>query len=91
VLATAVGGLPEALGQAPDGAVPGILVPPHDPEALTAALRRWLGEPGLRREVKAAALSRRTALDGWQTTAHGLAGALEQLRQEELHEPRRIA
>jgi glycosyltransferase involved in cell wall biosynthesis len=90
-LATAVGGLPEALGQAPDGGVPGILVPPQDPQALTAALRRWLGEPGLRREVKAAALGRRTALDGWQTTAHGLAGALEQLRQEELHEPRRIA
>ena len=31
VLATDVGGLPEAVGRAPDGGVPGILVPPEDP------------------------------------------------------------
>ena len=42
VLATAVGGLPEALGRAPDGSLPGLLVPPDDPAALAGALRRWL-------------------------------------------------
>ena len=42
VLATAAGGLPEALGRLPDGRVPGVLVPPDDPAALAAALRRWL-------------------------------------------------
>ena len=97
VLATAVGGLPEAVGQAPDGTVPGILVPPEvptrtppeeqPPAALTAALRRWLGEPDVRHRSKAAALHRRTALTGWDTTSRSLADALEQLRQE----PRRAA
>src|SRR5207245_1844447 len=42
VLATRVGGLPEALGRTPSGARPGLLVPPDDPAALAAALRRWL-------------------------------------------------
>ncbi|WP_405997594.1 glycosyltransferase family 4 protein [Streptomyces sp. NBC_00829] len=87
VLASAVGGLPEAVGRAPDGSVPGILVPSDDPAALPAALRRWLGEPGLRRRLKAAADDRRAALDGWATTARNLAGALEHLRSE----PRRAA
>ncbi|OPF73172.1 glycosyl transferase [Streptomyces antioxidans] len=87
VLATAVGGIPEALGQAPDGRVPGILVDPDDPDALTAALRRWLGDPGARRRLIAAAHERRTALAGWQNTTRNLAGALEELRDE----PRRAA
>lgn len=87
VLATAVGGLPEAVGRAPDGSVPGILVPSEDPAALPAALRRWFGDPALRRRLKAAAHDRRTALDGWQTTSRKLAGALEQL----ILEPRRAA
>ncbi|MCX4825620.1 glycosyltransferase family 4 protein [Streptomyces sp. NBC_01142] len=87
VLATAVGGLPEAVGRAPDGSVPGVLVPPKDPAALTAALRRWLSDPGERHRAKAAARRRRTALDGWEATSRSLAKALEQLRQE----PRRAA
>ncbi|WP_413798452.1 glycosyltransferase family 4 protein [Streptomyces iranensis] len=87
VLATAVGGVPEAVGQAPDGRVPGILVDPDDPDALTAALRRWLGDPGARRRLTAAARERRTALAGWENTTRNLAGALEQLRDE----PRRAA
>ncbi|AUA14890.1 D-inositol 3-phosphate glycosyltransferase [Streptomyces malaysiensis subsp. malaysiensis] len=87
VLATAVGGVPEAVGQAPDGRVPGMLIDPDDPEALTAALRRWLGDPGLRRRLTAAAHERRTALAGWANTTRNLAGALEQL----LDEPRRAA
>ncbi|QLH20793.1 glycosyltransferase family 4 protein [Streptomyces sp. Rer75] len=87
VLATAVGGVPEALGHAPEGSVPGLLVAPDDPAALTAALRRWLGDPDVRRRLITAARGRRTALDGWHTTASDLAGALERLRRE----PRRAA
>ncbi|MFJ1595675.1 glycosyltransferase [Streptomyces sp. NPDC088261] len=87
VLATAVGGVPEALGHAPDGTLPGALVPPDDPAALTTALRAWLAEPGERRRSKEAAYQRRTTLAGWDTTARSLAEVLEQLP----HEPRRTA
>ncbi|MFJ2646217.1 glycosyltransferase family 4 protein [Streptomyces sp. NPDC087420] len=87
VLATAVGGVPEALGQAPDGTLPGVLVPPDDPAALTAALRAWLAEPGERRRSREAAYQRRTTLAGWDTTARSLAEVLERLP----HEPRRTA
>ncbi|MGW0581334.1 glycosyltransferase family 4 protein, partial [Streptomyces sp. NPDC002920] len=55
VLATDVGGLPEAVGRAPDGGVPGILVPPENPAALAAELRGWFGEADGRRRRKAAA------------------------------------
>jgi glycosyltransferase involved in cell wall biosynthesis len=87
VLATDVGGLPEALGRAPDGGVPGILVPPEDPAALAAELRGWFGEADVRRRLKAAARGRRAALDGWATTARSLAGVLGRLPSE----PRRAA
>jgi glycosyltransferase involved in cell wall biosynthesis len=78
VLATRVDGVPEALGAAPDGAVPGELVPPGDPDALAAALRRWLTDPGLRRRRRAAALARRAVLRGWDHTAGLVAGALQE-------------
>lgn len=87
VLATDVGGLPEAVGRAPDGGVPGILVPPEDPAALAAELRGWFGEADVRRRLKAAARGRRAALDGWATTARSLAGVLGRLPNE----PRRAA
>ncbi|MEU5635657.1 glycosyltransferase family 4 protein [Streptomyces rishiriensis] len=87
VLATDVGGLPEAVGRAPDGGVPGILVPPEDPAALAAELRGWFGEPDVRRRLKAAARSRRAALNGWASTAQSLAGVLGRLPSE----PRRVA
>ncbi|MBT2370289.1 glycosyltransferase family 4 protein [Streptomyces sp. ISL-10] len=82
VLATAVGGLPEAVGHAPDGSVPGVLVPPKDTAALASALRHWLREPGERHRSKAAARRRRTALAGWETTSRSLAKVLEQLQQD---------
>ena len=44
VLAADVGGVTEALGHGEDGTRPGLLVPPGDPAALGAALRRWLGD-----------------------------------------------
>jgi glycosyltransferase involved in cell wall biosynthesis len=87
VLATDVGGLPEAVGRAPDGGVPGILVPPEDPRALAAELRCWFGEADVRRRLKAAARGRRAALDGWAATARSLAGVLGRLPGE----PRRAA
>ncbi|MER5584992.1 glycosyltransferase family 4 protein [Streptomyces asoensis] len=87
VMATDVGGLPEAVGRAPDGGVPGILVPPEDPAALAAELRGWFGEADVRRRLKAAARGRRAALNGWATTAQSLAGVLGRLPGE----PRRAA
>ncbi|MGX4688655.1 glycosyltransferase family 4 protein [Streptomyces sp. JNUCC 63] len=87
VLATDVGGVPEAVGRAPDGGVPGILVPPEDPAALAAELRGWFGEADVRRRLKAAARGRRAALDGWANTARSLAGVLGRLPEE----PRRAA
>jgi glycosyltransferase involved in cell wall biosynthesis len=80
VLATAVDGVPEALGHAPDGSLPGMLVPAGDPAALAAALRRWLGEPDLRRRLRSAARDRRATLPGWQVTSRGVADVLERLR-----------
>ncbi|MET9828181.1 glycosyltransferase family 4 protein [Streptomyces sp. NPDC006385] len=87
VLATDVGGLPEAVGRAPDGGVPGILVPPENPAAIAAELRGWFGEADVRRRLKAAARRRRAALDGWATTARSLAAVLGRLPNE----PRRTA
>ncbi|MFF7333056.1 glycosyltransferase [Streptomyces sp. NPDC008150] len=82
VLATDVGGVPEAVGRAPDGGVPGILVPPEDPAALAAELRGWFGEADVRRRLKSAARGRRSALDGWATTARSLAHVLGRLASD---------
>ncbi|MGA5898439.1 glycosyltransferase family 4 protein [Streptomyces venetus] len=87
VMATDVGGLPEAVGRAPDGGMPGILVPPENSAAIAAELRGWFGEADVRRRLKAAARSRRAALDGWATTAQSLAGVLRRLPTD----PRRAA
>ena len=76
-VASDVGGVPEALGVAPGGSVPGRLVPAGDPAALAAVLRQWLTEPGLRKEVREAALLRRADLPGWGATADAIAVALE--------------
>lgn len=87
VLATDVGGVPEAVGRAPDGGVPGILVPPENPAAIAAELRGWFGEADVRRRLKAAARGRRAALNGWAGTARSLAAVLGRLPNE----PRRAA
>jgi glycosyltransferase involved in cell wall biosynthesis len=76
VLATAVGGLAEALGSTPLGP-PGLLVPPDDPGALAGAMERWLEDPELRTRLRRAALARRDTLPGWETTAATVAGVLE--------------
>lgn len=76
VMAAAVGGLPEALGFAPDGSRPGRLVPPGDPAALAAALAEWLGDERHRLRLQAAAHQRRSTLHGWDQTTHEVATAL---------------
>ena len=70
VVATAVGGVPEALGHGADGSLPGLLVPAGDPAALAAALRAL----AQRRRAAATAARRRRAsaaatLTGWSVTA----------------------
>jgi glycosyltransferase involved in cell wall biosynthesis len=76
VVATAVGGVPEALGHAPDGRSPGVLVAPGDSGALAGALRDWLTDPALRSRLRAAARARRTTLPGWDRTAARLHAVL---------------
>ncbi|GAB2575442.1 glycosyl transferase [Paractinoplanes abujensis] len=77
VLATAVGGVPEALGTAPDGTRPGLLIPPDDRPALTAALRSWLTDGALRYRLRAAARARRETLPTWSATASALSAICE--------------
>ena len=76
VIATAIGGLPEALGSTADGTRPGQLIPPGDPAALAAALGDWLGDEGHRTRLRAAAQQRRSTLDGWEQTTQEIANAL---------------
>jgi glycosyltransferase involved in cell wall biosynthesis len=68
VLATATGGLSEALGRAPDGSRPGLLVEAGNPAELAGALRRWLDDAGLRERLRRSARARRTTLTGWAGT-----------------------
>jgi glycosyltransferase involved in cell wall biosynthesis len=79
VVTTDVGGLPATLGRGSDGARPGLLVPPDDPEALAGALRGWLGDPGLRQRLRHAARERRGALPGWSATALAVSGVLAEV------------
>ena len=51
VIATAVGGVPEVVTDGENG----LLVPPGDPAALAAAIRRFFAEPELRERLRAAA------------------------------------
>jgi glycosyltransferase involved in cell wall biosynthesis len=76
VVASAVGGVPEALGRTLDGRIPGLLVPPGDRSSLTRALGRWLLEPDLREHLRQAARDRRTALVRWSDTSERVAHAL---------------
>lgn len=79
VLAAAVDGVPDTLGRASHGAVPGLLVPPGDTRALAGALRSWFADAELRRRLRTAARLRRGTLPGWETTARRLADVLDVL------------
>jgi glycosyltransferase involved in cell wall biosynthesis len=76
VIATATGGLPEALGWTNDGRRPGQLVPPDDSPALAAALRDWLVDANLRRRLREAARERRSTLSGWDAPTDRIARVL---------------
>jgi glycosyltransferase involved in cell wall biosynthesis len=78
VIATEVGGVPEALGQV-EGCRPGILVPPDDPSALAGALADWLDDGDLRGRLRRTARRRRLQLDGWATTADTVSRVLAEV------------
>jgi glycosyltransferase involved in cell wall biosynthesis len=81
VVASAVGGVPEALGPTAAGA-PGVLVPPGDVPALAGALSAWLADPGLRDRLRRAARRRRASLEGWGETAGRIGAVLAAVAAE---------
>jgi len=76
VVATCVGGLPQAIDGESGGARPGLLVPPDAPAALADALSAWLGDVELRRRLRRAAEQRRDTLFGWSVTAERMSRVL---------------
>jgi glycosyltransferase involved in cell wall biosynthesis len=79
VVATAVGGLPDALGHGKNRARPGLLVRRADPVGLGNALCAWLTDAPLRARLRQAAAQRRDQLTGWSTTAAQVSAALAAL------------
>jgi glycosyltransferase involved in cell wall biosynthesis len=79
VVASAVGGVPEALGHASDGSLPGLLVAAGDASALARALRQWLGDSGLRQRLRRSARDRRASLEPWRVTADRVSNILTQV------------
>jgi len=84
VLAADVGGVPESLGLAVDGARPGVLLDPHDVSAWTAALRGWLTQPDQRGALRGAASSRRGQLRGWDDTVRLVSRMLARVESQEV-------
>lgn len=78
VVATEVGGVPQAWGRAAGRPEPGRLVPVDDPGAFASALRDWLTDGELRARWRAAARGRRDELTGWSVTAERVSRVLEQ-------------
>ncbi|MGH1550427.1 glycosyltransferase family 4 protein [Leifsonia poae] len=79
VLATEVGGLPEAIG-VNDAAM---IVPPDDPWAIRVVLQRWWASAELRRALQEAALRARGARRSWTSTADAVAAALRRTESAE--------
>jgi glycosyltransferase involved in cell wall biosynthesis len=78
VVASAVGGLPDALGGA-NGNTPGLLVPPGDSTALADALRCWLVDDQLRQNLRRRAQERRSLLPGWQVASDAISRILAEV------------
>jgi glycosyltransferase involved in cell wall biosynthesis len=72
VVASDIGGVPEAVGTGHDGRPPGLLVRPGDPAALADALTRWLTDGQLRDDLRQAARDRRGSLPAWESTARSV-------------------
>ncbi|HXQ43119.1 MAG TPA: glycosyltransferase family 4 protein [Acidimicrobiales bacterium] len=70
VVATTGGALPEVVGT--DGET-GLLVPPDDPEALAAGIRRIMDDPELAARLGAGGRSRVLGRFTWEATARGTA------------------
>jgi glycosyltransferase involved in cell wall biosynthesis len=71
VIATRAGAIPDTV---PDDA--GLLVGPGEPQALAAALRAVMTEPGLRARLMAGARAARRNLPGWHDAARAFAAQL---------------
>ncbi|MFI6689071.1 glycosyltransferase [Streptomyces sp. NPDC050485] len=69
VMASQVGGVPEALGCVRGGQRPGLLPPPGSVSAWSQDLRSWLTDAELRDRLRKAARTRSQALPYWHTTA----------------------
>ena len=76
VIATDVGGTPEALGSTAGHGAPGVLVPAADASVLAAALRRWLTDANVRQQLQSAAAERRQDLLDWSHTSATIARVL---------------
>ncbi len=76
VIATDVGGVPEALGHLDAG----VLVPPENAPALAEVLRCWLTDAAHRDRLRSAARARRGTLTDWQHTSRTLAEILAGVR-----------
>jgi len=76
VIATDVGGQCEAVGCAPDGTVPGALIPVDDAKRLASDLRRWLTDPAARNRWRNAASQRSEQLASWAKTAQTVSTVL---------------
>jgi len=76
VVATEVGGHPEAVGHTPDGTIPGALIPIDDHARLAATLRRWLTDSTMRDQWRHSAAQRSRHLTGWSDTARDVSAAL---------------
>jgi glycosyltransferase involved in cell wall biosynthesis len=72
VLASRVGGLPEAV----EGSGAAVLVPPDDPWALRVVLQQWWSDAGRRSALKGEALRARQSAPGWHETAESVATVL---------------
>jgi glycosyltransferase involved in cell wall biosynthesis len=79
VVATDVGGIPEAIAGNPGG----VVVPPEDPWALEVVLRQWWTDPSRRRGLTAAALRARETARTWDTTIAAIAATLREVALSE--------
>jgi glycosyltransferase involved in cell wall biosynthesis len=79
VVASDVGGVPEALGDTGDGP-PGLLVPAGRPDVLAAALRCWLTDPDERDRLRRRARRRRQDLSSWARTVEQVSAVLVGVR-----------